>query len=146
MAELLNNAKLNVVNAFWRENNGSRASVHLQKISPFREQTKPQIDYVCLPDAQREYGFSFMVAEKAWENGGLGGTINQTIRFNEFNTESDTVSPWLNTSLSSATGFLSEKLGYEDVQEAALRYATVRLDEQDKGWNFNDLLGFWLGD
>ncbi len=145
MADLLNNAKPNVVNAFWKESNGSRAGVHLQKISPFREQSRPQNDYVCLPDNQQESGFSFMAAEKAWENGGLGATINQWVRFSEFNTESDNVSPWLNESLSSALVSLSEKLDYDEVQEIALRYATVRLEDQDKGWNFNHLLGFWQG-
>ena len=146
MANLLNNPKRNVVNAYWQPGNGNRACVHLQRISPFREQTQKQDDYVCLPDDNTKSGFSFYASELAWANGSDANTVNAWLRFTDFQPSSALVKPWLGETLAGALNKLAQQLNDENIDDVALRYATVCLDEKVKGWAFHPLLGFWAGD
>lgn len=145
MADLFTNPKRNVVNAYWQSDSANQACVHLQRISPFREQTQKQDDYVCLPDDDTESGFSFYASELAWASGGDADTVNSWLRFTDFQPISVVVKPWLDESLSSALNELAHQLGEDELEAVALRYATVCLEEKPKGWAFNPLLGFWAG-
>ncbi|MDB9814777.1 type I-F CRISPR-associated helicase Cas3f, partial [bacterium] len=146
LAKLLNNPQRNFVNAFWTPGNGNHAGAHLQKISPFREQTSQQTDYVCLPDTTSESGYSFVVEEHAWKTGVAGATVNSEIRYVDYRPKSYSVKPWLTEDFSAALGELGNQLGESNLDRVALRYAIVRLDDRQMGWSFHPLLGFWMGD
>ena len=77
------------MNAYWQADNGNQACVHLQRISPFREQTQKQDDYVCLPDDDTQNGFSFYASELAWRSGKDASTVNKWLRFTEFKPSSN---------------------------------------------------------
>jgi len=146
MADLLNSTKCNVVNAYWKINGGNQACVHLQRISPFREQNQKQDDYVCLPDDDTASGFSFIASELAWEGKDNATTMNHWLRFTDFQPSSAVVKSWLAESLSNALRGLAEQFDDNDIKAVALRYATVCLEDKTKGWAFHPLLGFWAGD
>ncbi len=144
MAALLNSDNVNVVNSFWREGNGNRSCVHLQRITPFREQIRPQDDYVCLPDISVDSGYRFAVASAAWRLGLDGADINHRLQFSPFQPAAEAIQPWLDLDLAAALKMLGRQLEEDDLLQVALRYATVRLDEHDGVWRFNPILGFWV--
>ncbi|MBN1007477.1 type I-F CRISPR-associated helicase Cas3f [Amphritea pacifica] len=143
MQKLLNNRD-NFVSAFWRENNGNRASAHLQKISPFRASDGPRDDFVCLPVADDPSGYKFTYAEDAWEDLNHCTFQSKKIRFAEFNPENDRVSPWLTTELDEVLQELADKRDESNVSRIARQFATVSLENrEDRVWWYHPWLGFW---
>jgi CRISPR-associated endonuclease/helicase Cas3 len=143
MADLLNNPKPNYVNTYWQKDTANRACVHLQRLTPFRRQTRRQDEFMCLPDDNESSGFSFKYSEQAWACLQAAPNQNQLIKHVSFTIDHDAVSPWLTCSLENALEQLGELLGEADLTRLAMRYATVRLEENQKGWNFSPYLGFW---
>ena len=142
MADLLNNPKQNFVNAFWTENGLSRACVHLQKISPFREQDMPETDYVCLPEESPSTGFSFVNAEDAWEDLKSCKSSNAKIQFAEIDFPHSHIRPWLDADLDESLQHLADALGEQKIFTAR-KFALVRLQRIDSAWRFHPWLGFW---
>jgi len=144
MRTLLNNPSSNYVNALWAEGGSYALNCHLQKISPFREQNKKQSEYVYLPDANQDSGFSFYLSENAWKNGESAAKNNHQFNLRDIEGDSKNTIPWLHDQLSTTLDQLSERLENMDQQGVALRYATVTLqDLENRPWNFNARLGFW---
>jgi CRISPR-associated endonuclease/helicase Cas3 len=143
MAWLLNNQKTNFVSAFWKPETANHASVHLQLVSPFRFQDRKQEEFVSLPDSESDSGFCFKYAEQAWLDMEGSKSQNHFIQFMEFECSSPSVKPWLTTALSNSLESLAKRLPEEDLNFVALRYATVQLTENERGWNFHPWLGFW---
>ena len=111
MRHLLNNPKLNYVNAYWDSKaTANRTHTHLQQISPFRAGT-PQDDWLLIPrmvndDEETDVpttGFDAYYAEDVFEKGLVKSTIhNKTIQPLDFNFEHAQIKPWLSTSLNDA--------------------------------------------
>jgi CRISPR-associated endonuclease/helicase Cas3 len=142
MENLLNNPD-NFVSAYWRECNANRASAHLQKISPFRDNDRPEDDYVCLPVSGEDQGFKFTYAEAAWESLDHCAFQSGKIRFANFAPENEWIRPWLTVELHDALHALSRQTGEENLKKVARQYAAVRLDRVDGSWQFHPWLGFW---
>lgn len=143
MQELLNNPS-NFVSAFWRPNNGNIASVHLQKISPFRYQDRPEDSYVCLPIPDNETQFGFTLAESAWEDLENCNFQTSKIHFDTTRFDGDgRIQPWLVTELGEALRSLADKLDELDIAIVARKFATVILERNNGRWLFHPWLGFW---
>jgi len=142
MEDLLNNPN-NFVAAFWREDNGNRASAHLQKISPFRYNETPQDDYVCLPVPADSNGYKFTFAEAAWED--LEGCKFQShkIQFSQFTPNNKAVTPWLKTGLDEALKAVGQHMEISNPAKTARQFASVRLEQKEGKWMFDPYLGFW---
>lgn len=142
MRDLLNNPS-NFVSAFWRPNNGNIASVHLQKISPFRYQAEPEEDYVCLPIPDEEAQFGFTTAESAW--GDLKNCNFETskIHFDDTPFDGGGIQPWLATELGEALRALADKLDEQEIAIVALKFASVSLEKNSGELLFHPWLGFW---
>ena len=143
MQDLLNNPA-NFVSAFWRPNNGNIASVHLQKISPFRYQDRPEDSYVCLPTPDDDAPFGFTLAESAWEDLENCNFQNSKIHFdNTCVGEDSQVRPWLVFDLDDALRGLADRLDEPDIAVVARKFATFSLERNDGRWLFHPWLGFW---
>lgn len=142
MRDLLNNSS-NFVSAFWRPNNGNIASVHLQKISPFRYQGTPEEDYVCLPIADEEAQFGFTTAESAWEDLKSCNFQITKIHFDDTPFSGGGIQPWLVSELGEALRALADKLDEPDIAIVALKFASVSLEKNAMEWLFHPWLGFW---
>jgi CRISPR-associated endonuclease/helicase Cas3 len=142
MENLLNNPA-NFVSAYWCEGNANRASAHLQKISPFRDNDRPEDDYVCLPVGGDEYGFKFTFAEAAWQDLEHCTFQSSKLRFAEFPPRNDSIKPWLTGELDDALQAVAQQTGEENIKKVARQYASVRLDRVDGSWRFHPWLGFW---
>jgi CRISPR-associated endonuclease/helicase Cas3 len=141
MADLLNSPG-NFVSAFWRENNGNQVSAHLQKISPFRD-SKPQEDFVCLPEESSPEGYRFTLAEAAWADLENCAFQSGKFKFEAIETPNQHIQPWLNEEFGDALMELADRLGQENSAIVARQYASVRLDKQDGAWKFHPWVGFW---
>ena len=143
MADLLNPPTPNFVSDYWQNNSANRACVHLQRLSPFRLQTRKQGDYVYLPDENSQYGYSFKFSDDAWKAPSNSDTVNQDIRYAEYNPDNLAVTPWLTADMNEALESLAAQLNEHNLTKVALRYATVQLEENQQGWQFHPWLGFW---
>ena len=142
MEDLLNNPD-NFIASFWREDNGNRASAHLQKISPFRYNEIRQDDYVCLPVPEDPNGYKFTFAEAAWED--LEGCTFQSkkIQFYQFTPNNKGVTPWLKTGLDEALKAVGQHMEISNQAQIARQFACVRLEQEEGKWMFDPYLGFW---
>ena len=142
MEDLINNSN-NFVSAFWREDNGNRASAHLQKISPFRHNDRVQQDYVCLPVTDDPNGYKFTLAESAWES--LEDCVYQSkkIQFSPYQPDNAQVTPWLTTGLDEALQEIDEQQDPPNLAKTARKFASVRLEEIEGRWLYDSFLGFW---
>ena len=149
MHKLLNNPTINFVSAYWSTDATSyKFNTHLQQISPFREKTKKQQDWIIVPDNESKQGFNAYYAEDIYENKLKNATSqNCELRASDFIPSNPKVSPWLTTSL---TDSLKQLALYEDnklsIQALATRYSTISLDaltvNNNKNWLFHPFLGF----
>ncbi len=142
MANLLNNKKLNYVNAWWQINSATQANVHLQLLSPFRFSSIPQEDFIVQLDDDTSTGLRFRYQEKAWADPMGEDSVNSQITLTEFVSGNFGVMPWLVAEFEDAIEQLSEQLNENDLTLLAKRFATVRLDE-NKHWCFHPWFGFW---
>ncbi|WP_230460227.1 type I-F CRISPR-associated helicase Cas3f [Sansalvadorimonas verongulae] len=143
MEDLVNHPSgANAVNAFWKPNGAMQATVHLQKVTPFRKQTTSEIEFVAVPDEDQESGIRFRYGEKAWEDPRGEESINSKIGYTEFVPQKAATLPWMVTDYEAALDKLSERLEDENPMMVAIRFASVRLDDQ-KDWCFHPWFGFW---
>ena len=144
LAKLLNlNGETNFVSDFWLSNSANRATAHLQKISPFRQQDGIQEEFVCQPDEDEPSGYRFRYAELAWEAPDDEDNQNNLIRYQDFNTDNSSIQTWLESNPKQALEALSEILKKEDLNYLARRYALIQLDQKTHGWHFHPYLGFF---
>lgn len=155
MRHLLNNPKLNYVNAYWDSKaTANRAHTHLQQISPFRAGT-PQDDWLLIPrmvnddeDADTPMtGFDAYYAEDVFEKGLVKSTIhNKTIQPLDFNFEHAQIKPWLSASLNDVLQDLKVAQPDKSLRSLAITYSSVSLDSikanNSRGWAFHEFFGF----
>lgn len=155
MRHLLNNPKLNYVNAYWDSKaTANRTHTHLQQISPFRAGT-PQDDWLLIPrmvndDEETDVpttGFDAYYAEDVFEKGLVKSTIhNKTIQPLDFNFEHAQIKPWLSTSLNDVLQDLKVAQPDKSLRSLAITYSSVSLDSikanNSRGWAFYEFFGF----
>lgn len=155
MRHLLNNPKLNYVNAYWDSKaTANRAHTHLQQISPFRAGT-PQDDWLLIPRMVNDNeetdapttGFDAYYAEDVFEKGLVKSTIhNKTIQPLDFNFEHAQIKPWLSTSLNDVLQDLQVAQPDKSLRSLAITYSSVSLDSikanNSRGWAFHEFFGF----
>lgn len=155
MRHLLNNPKLNYVNAYWDSKaTANRAHTHLQQISPFRAGT-PQDDWLLIPRMVNDNeetdapttGFDAYYAEDVFEKGLVKSTIhNKTIQPLDFNFEHAQIKPWLSTSLNDVLQDLQVAQPDKSLRSLAITYSSVSLDSikanNSRGWTFHEFFGF----
>lgn len=155
MRHLLNNPKLNYVNAYWDSKaTANRTHTHLQQISPFRAGT-PQDDWLLIPrmvndDEETDVpttGFDAYYAEDVFEKGLVKSTIhNKTIQPLDFNFEHAQIKPWLITSLNDVLQDLKVAQPDKSLRSLAITYSSVSLDSikanNSRGWAFYEFFGF----
>ncbi|MFP3455942.1 type I-F CRISPR-associated helicase Cas3f [Psychrobacter sp. SIMBA_152] len=155
MRHLLNNPKLNYVNAYWDSKaTANRTHTHLQQISPFRAGT-PQDDWLLIPrmvndDEETDMpttGFNAYYAEDVFEKGLVKSTIhNKTIQPLDFNFEHAQIKPWLSTSLNDVLQDLQVAQPDKSLRSLAITYSSVSLDRikanNSRGWAFHEFFGF----
>ncbi|MGA6102603.1 type I-F CRISPR-associated helicase Cas3f [Psychrobacter pocilloporae] len=155
MRHLLNNPKLNYVNAYWDSKaTANRTHTHLQQISPFRAGT-PQDDWLLIPrmvndDEETDVpttGFDAYYAEDVFEKGLVKSTIhNKTIQPLDFNFEHAQIKPWLSTSLNDVLQDLQVAQPDKSLLSLAITYSSVSLDSikanNSRGWAFHEFFGF----
>ena len=155
MRHLLNNPKLNYVNAYWDSKaTANRAHTHLQQISPFRAGT-PQDDWLLIPRMVNDgedtdtptTGFDVYYAEDVFEKGiAKSSTHNKTIQPLDFNFEHTQIKPWLSTSLNDVLQDLQVAQPDKSLRSLAITYSSVSLDNikanNSRGWTFHEFFGF----
>lgn len=155
MRHLLNNPKLNYVNAYWDSKaTANRAHTHLQQISPFRAGT-PQDDWLLIPRMVNDgedtdtstTGFDVYYAEDVYEKGiAKSSTHNKTIQPLDFNFEHTQIKPWLSTSLNDVLQDLQVAQPDKSLRSLAITYSSVSLDNikanNSRGWTFHEFFGF----
>lgn len=155
MRHLLNNPKLNYVNAYWDSKaTANRTHTHLQQISPFRAGT-PQDDWLLIPRMVNDdedtdtptTGFDAYYAEDVFEKGlAKSSTHNKTIQSLDFNFEHAQIKPWLGTSLNDVLQDLKVAQPDKSLRSLAITYSSVSLDSikanNSRGWAFHEFFGF----
>lgn len=149
MFDLMNSTKDTVVNQYWKPDSASHATVHLQRVSPFRWQDGRQIEYICMLDKEYESSFCFRLAQQAWDDLYGGDSVNSRISVNRTFSVVGRYQPWLTTELEDELIALADLLDKDSSNEISMKklareYATVSLEESDRVWNFHPWLGFWL--
>jgi len=155
MHHLLNNPKLNYINAYWDSKaTANRTYTYLQQISPFRAGT-PQDDWLLIPrmvhdDEDTEIpslGFYVYHSEDVFEKGlAKSSTQNQTIYPLSFDFEHPQVKPWLTSPLNEALQNMQIAQPDKSLRSLAITYSSVSLDSiqssNSKGWAFHEFFGF----
>ncbi|WP_299330196.1 type I-F CRISPR-associated helicase Cas3f [uncultured Psychrobacter sp.] len=154
MRHLLNNPKLNYVNAYWDDKaTANRTYTYLQQISPFRA-GMPQDDWLLIPRMVRDEdtdiptsGFDAYHSEDVFEKGlTKSSTQNKTIYPLSFNFEHPQVKPWPTTSLNEALQDIQIAQPDKSLRSLAITYSSVSLDSiqssNSKGWAFHEFFGF----
>lgn len=155
MQHLLNNPKLNYVNAYWDSTaTANRTHTHLQQISPFRAGI-PQEDWLIIPRIVSDdedideptTGFDAYYSEDIFEKGlTKSSTHNKTIQPLIFNFEHTQIKPWLTTSLNNVLRDLQQSQPDKSLRSLAITYSSVSLDSikssNSRGWMFNEFFGF----
>ena len=155
MRHLLNNPKLNYVNAYW--DNGADANrfhTHLQQITPFRAGT-PQEDWLLIPrmvhdDEETDepsLGLDAYHAEDVFDKGLNRSTIqNSVIQPLDFEFTHNQIKPWLTTSLNTALLDLQKAQPDKSLRSLAITYSSASLDRittnNNRGWGFHEFFGF----
>ncbi|WP_374295036.1 type I-F CRISPR-associated helicase Cas3f [Acinetobacter sp.] len=149
MANVMNNAQTNYVNAYWQDHSAShRANTHLQQLSPFRDHAGfSQEDWLVIPNEESPIGFDAYYAEDVYANTLKDSTPqNQSFKNLDFDFEHPQISPWLNTTLEQALLNIQQHEPEYSINSLAIRYASVSLDRIDtqnsRGWLFSEYLGF----
>ena len=155
MRHLLNNPKLNHVNAYWDDKaTANRTYTYLQQISPFRAGT-PQDDWLLIPRMVHDdedtdipsSGFDAYYSEDVFEKGlAKSSTQNKTIQPLNFSFEHTQIKPWLTASLNEVLQGLQTTQPDKSLRSLAITYSSVSLDSikasNSKGWAFHEFFGF----
>ncbi|MBP2280693.1 CRISPR-associated endonuclease/helicase Cas3 [Psychrobacter sp. PL19] len=155
MRHLLNNPKLNYVNAYWDSKaTANRTHTHLQQISPFRAGI-PQDDWLIIPRIVSDdedmdiptQGFDAYYAEDIFEKGlAKSSAQNKVLQPLVFEFTSARIKPWLSTSLNAELNKLEVAEPDKSLRSLAITYSSVSLDSiktnNSRGWKFNEFFGF----
>ncbi len=152
MAHLLNNPKLNHINAYWDSiATANRACTYLQQISPFRDGA-PQEDWLLIPkvadgDSDVMAGFDAYYREDVLEKGLTKASLqNKVILPLAFDFGQSQIKPWLVGSLANELRQLQHSGLPQSLRALAISYATVSLDRVEisapHGWAFHEFFGF----
>ncbi|WP_201598951.1 type I-F CRISPR-associated helicase Cas3f [Psychrobacter vallis] len=155
MRHLLNNPKLNYVNAYWdNKATANRTHTHLQQISPFRA-GMPQDDWLLIPRMVNDNedsdepttGFDAYFAEDVFEKGlAKSSSHNKTIQPLIFDFTHTQIKPWLTASLGSILQDLQVAQPDKSLRSLAITYSSVSLDSinarNSRGWAFHEFFGF----
>lgn len=139
MADLLNNSKVNCVNAYWDKRLSNRFTANLPLMSRFRA-SRNQRNIVCLLDEDGKPYFRDL--ESAWETLDNPQAALPEFRYQPLEVKNGFVKNWLSISLQLALADLSESLDHS----VALKYSTATINEDITSWCFNETLGFWQED
>ena len=142
MVDLLNSPTPNYVNVYWQPESAAQASVHMQRISPFRYSATQETEYVAQPDADDDSGIRFRSRKKAWEAPFGEESVNSDVTPTSFTPLQTAISPWLVTELPDALEELAEQLDDDNQTLLAIRFAFVSLENR-KNWRFHPWFGFW---
>ncbi len=144
MRDLLNNDKLNYVNAYWDAHaTANRVHTHLQQISPFRA-GKREEDFLLIPN-QDDGSYDVYYAQDVYKNTlAHANKQNAMILPLAADFSHPQMSPWLVTDVIEALHHLqaqSPDLADKSLRALAARFAIVSLDDEKK-WRFSSFLGF----
>lgn len=142
MADLFYPSTVNVVTAFWQPNTAMQATIHSQRVTPFRDSPIREAGFVAVPDLDHSSGIRFRYQEKAWDDPHGGDSMNSKIRYTAFVPEEAVTEPWLVTGIAEVLDDLSEQLDDDNQLMVAMRFATVSLAEE-REWCFHPWFGFW---
>lgn len=142
MENLLNNSKLNYVNAYWNESaTANKVHTHLQQISPFRA-SKPQEDFILIPSEENNSGYDAYYAEAIYSKASASPSKqNKMFQPLIHSFTHPQISPWLVTGLQEALYEVQQKQSEQNIRQLALRFATVSLEERES-WQFSEYIGF----
>jgi CRISPR-associated endonuclease/helicase Cas3 len=158
MRHLLNNPKLNYVNAYWDSKaTANRTHTYLQQISPFRAEI-PQQDWLLIPRMVNDdentdeptLGFDTYYSEDVFEKGlAKSSTHNKTIQPLAFSFEHSQIKSWLTVSLNDVLRNLQKSQPEKSLRSLAITYSSVSLDSirssNSRGWAFHEFFGFVRG-
>ncbi|MGB1272032.1 MAG: hypothetical protein ACPG5T_08165, partial [Endozoicomonas sp.] len=116
MADLFDPSAVNVVTAFWQPNTAMQATIHLQRVTPFRDSPIREAEFVAVPGldwADHNMGVRFRYREKAWDDPRGGDSMNSKIRYTEFVPTDAMVVPWLVTGFAEALDDLTVKVTFD---------------------------------
>lgn len=138
IANLMNNDKINVVNAYFAsEKTASRHHLHLSLLTPFRH-GRANVEFIAKPcDDGVAFYNAVLVAEQGFSKQAY--EISQTT----IATHSPFVSVWLGGSLNDELDWLAQSLPELSQTVIIKRFATVSLAEHQQGYYFDERFGFW---
>lgn len=138
IAELMNNDKMNVVNAYFaNETTASRHHLHLSLLTPFRH-GRANVAFIAKPcDDELQFYNAVLVAEQGFSKQAY--EISQTT----IATSSPFVAVWLGGSLNDELDWLAHSLPELSQTAIIKRFATVSLSEHQQGYYFDERFGFW---
>lgn len=148
MKAFFNSNEINFVNAFWHPMTANTLTAHAQRLTPFRDESQKQIEFVCQLLSQDNDQLAFYRARDRKKIGDLAPEVSELFRQESQLLEGSGVSPWINVRLSDALYRLSGKYDGANLNSLALKFATVVLNERpDSGsaqWFYHPHLGFWV--
>jgi CRISPR-associated endonuclease/helicase Cas3 len=144
MADLfaINARKSNYVTSYWQQGLAHHHCVHLQAISPFRENDKTQDEYICQLDDDGDYQFSY--ADVAWQTPDecCKDTQNSIIEYKNWSFANPNIQPWLVNSVEQAIAKITEYFPNKTPYRLANEFCSVSL-YRNSSWYFHPYLGFY---
>lgn len=144
MAELMNNDKLNVVNAYFQdEQTANRHHVHLSVLTPFRA-GRANIEYIVRPT---EDGIYVYQGESVKEYGLKHAPLaHSEVEPYQLATNSPLVDVWLASELEVVLAELGQKFPEYSANSVVMRFSNVALSEHKQGYYFDERFGCWKKD
>ena len=141
MVELMNNAKLNVVNAYFQdEQTANRHHVHLSALTPFRA-GRANIEYIVKPS---EDGIQIYRGESVKEYGlNHAQPTHKEIEPYRLPTNSPLVAVWLASELETVLAELGQKFPDYSPNSVVIRFSNMALSEHQYGYYFDERFGCW---
>lgn len=140
--------KSNVVTSYWQAELGHGYCIHLQLLTPFRQQQGRETDYVCQYNANNVQGLHFTTAEKAWETPDTlsASSENNLLCYQSWDdiiSRNRQIEPWLTDNFYCALKRLSKDYADFSWEKLAIQFAVVTLKETDRGWYYHPWFGFY---
>ncbi|NUF27956.1 type I-F CRISPR-associated helicase Cas3 [Gilliamella sp. ESL0254] len=144
MADLfaINARKSNYVTSYWQQGLAHHHCVHLQAISPFRDDGHTQDEYICQLDDDGDYQFSY--ADVAWQTPDecCKDTQNSIIEYKNWSFANPNIQPWLVNSVEQAIAKITEYFPNKTPYRLANEFCSVSL-YRNSSWYFHPYLGFY---
>lgn len=140
MADLMNNERPNVVNAYFQDTQtANRSHTHLTSLTPFRA-GRANVDYIIKP---RDDGIDAYNAQSVKQYGLANSkTQSKVIECVSLPTNSPFVDVWLADRLTDVLATLEHRLAMNP-NTVIRRFSVVALAEQTNGYYFDERFGFW---